>query len=90
MKIISINRKQFEGKVYNIELKSNNNNILNDDLFWIDGETNIKVHNCFPKDVEALYRTSTDQAYDFRLLRGVMDVNEMQKIYFVNKIRRYL
>ncbi len=45
--------------------------------------------SCFPKDVEALYRTSTDQAYDFRLLRGVMDVNEMQKNYFVNKVKKY-
>lgn len=46
--------------------------------------------SCFPKDVEALYRTSTDQAYDFRLLRGVMDVNEAQRLHFVSKIKRIL
>ena len=45
--------------------------------------------SCFPKDVAALYRTSTDQAYDFKLLRGVMEVNERQRFYFVNKIREY-
>lgn len=45
--------------------------------------------SCFPKDVAALYKTSSNQAYDFRLLRGVMEVNEMQKNYFVSKIVRY-
>lgn len=45
--------------------------------------------SCFPKDVEALYKTSTDQAYDFKLLRGVMEVNSMQKDHFVQKITRY-
>ncbi|MFC1700093.1 UDP-glucose dehydrogenase family protein [Patescibacteria group bacterium] len=45
--------------------------------------------SCFPKDVEALYKTSTDQAYDFKLLRGVMEVNSTQKDHFVSKITRY-
>ena len=42
--------------------------------------------SCFPKDVEALYRTSSENFYDFRLLRGVMDANERQKDYFFDKI----
>ncbi|MFA6982156.1 MAG: UDP-glucose/GDP-mannose dehydrogenase family protein [Patescibacteria group bacterium] len=46
--------------------------------------------SCFPKDVAALYRTSTDQAYDFKLLRGVMEVNELQREYFVRNITREL
>ena len=46
--------------------------------------------SCFPKDVAALFRTSTDQAYDFRLLRGVMEVNEKQKYHFVKKITEKL
>ncbi len=45
--------------------------------------------SCFPKDVSALYKTSSDQAYDFKLLRGVMEVNEIQKSYFVSKIVRF-
>ena len=44
--------------------------------------------SCFPKDVAALYRTSTDQAYDFKLLRGVMEVNKLQKKYFLKKITK--
>ena len=43
--------------------------------------------SCFPKDVAALYKTSTDQAYDFKLLRGVMEVNDLQKHNFFKKIR---
>lgn len=46
--------------------------------------------SCFPKDVAALYKTSSDQAYDFKLLRGVMEVNQLQRSYFVKKvIRKY-
>ncbi len=45
--------------------------------------------SCFPKDVAALYKTSTDQAYDFKLLRGVMEVNDRQKGNFVHKIENY-
>ncbi len=42
--------------------------------------------SCFPKDVEALYRTSSENFYDFRLLRGVMDANDRQKHYFMEKV----
>ncbi len=45
--------------------------------------------SCFPKDVAALYKTSTDQAYDFKLLRSVMEVNENQRAYYVDKITDY-
>lgn len=45
--------------------------------------------SCFPKDVAALYKTSNDQDYDFKLLRSVMEVNDHQKEHFVKKIERY-
>ncbi len=45
--------------------------------------------SCFPKDVAAMYKTSTDQAYDFKLLRSVMEVNEGQRDYFMDKIIDY-
>lgn len=35
--------------------------------------------SCFPKDVQALAKTSSDYEYDFRLLNAVMDVNKEQK-----------
>ena len=46
--------------------------------------------SCFPKDVAALYKTSTDQDYDFKLIRSVMEVNELQKDMFFKKITRSL
>jgi len=45
--------------------------------------------SCFPKDVSALYKTSSDQDYDFKLLRGVMEVNERQRDHFLFKISRH-
>lgn len=35
--------------------------------------------SCFPKDVQALAKTSSDYTYDFRLLNAVMEVNQDQK-----------
>ncbi|RJR26407.1 UDP-glucose/GDP-mannose dehydrogenase family protein [candidate division WWE3 bacterium] len=45
--------------------------------------------SCFPKDVAALYKTSTDQAYDFKLLRSVMEVNKLQQVNFVDKVKKH-
>lgn len=44
--------------------------------------------SCFPKDVKALYHTSKENNYDFRILRSVMDVNEFQREKFFDKIRQ--
>jgi UDPglucose 6-dehydrogenase len=35
--------------------------------------------SCFPKDVKAILRFSSDKGYDFRILRAVEDVNASQK-----------
>jgi len=45
--------------------------------------------SCFPKDVQALYRTSQDYNYDFKILNSVMDVNEKQKVTLVDKVKKY-
>jgi UDPglucose 6-dehydrogenase len=45
--------------------------------------------SCFPKDVAALYKTSSDQDYDFNLVRGIMSVNKLQKEYFIRKVTRF-
>lgn len=45
--------------------------------------------SCFPKDVKALAKSSQDAAYDFKILRAVMEVNESQKISLVPKIKAY-
>ena len=35
--------------------------------------------SCFPKDVQALAKSSKDAKYDFKILNAVMDVNDKQK-----------
>lgn len=45
--------------------------------------------SCFPKDVQALHRTSKDFKYDFKLLTSVMEVNEKQKTVIVEKVRQH-
>ena len=45
--------------------------------------------SCFPKDVQALVRSSEDVSYDFKILDAVMDVNERQKLHLVPKINAY-
>jgi UDPglucose 6-dehydrogenase len=45
--------------------------------------------SCFPKDVQALVRSSEEVDYDFRILGAVMEVNEKQKLHLLPKIKRY-
>ncbi|WP_443945937.1 UDP-glucose dehydrogenase family protein [Pedobacter sp. AW1-32] len=45
--------------------------------------------SCFPKDVQALVKSSDDYAYDFQILKSVMEVNEKQKTILVDKVSKY-
>ena len=45
--------------------------------------------SCFPKDVQALEKTSNDFDYDFKILKAVMDVNEDQKIRLIPMVNEY-
>ena len=45
--------------------------------------------SCFPKDVVALLKSSSDQEYDFRILRAVAAVNESQKERLVTKMESH-
>jgi UDPglucose 6-dehydrogenase len=45
--------------------------------------------SCFPKDVQALVKSSHEVKYDFRILNAVMEVNEQQKLHLLPKIRKY-
>lgn len=45
--------------------------------------------SCFPKDVQALAKSSKEVKYDFRILDAVMDVNEKQKLHLMPKIKSY-
>lgn len=45
--------------------------------------------SCFPKDVQALVKSSDAVDYDFRILDAVMEVNEKQKLHLIPKIMAY-
>jgi UDPglucose 6-dehydrogenase len=42
--------------------------------------------SCFPKDVKALVRFAADKKYDFKILKAVNSVNDLQKRVLVKKI----
>lgn len=44
--------------------------------------------SCFPKDVQALYKTANENNYDFKILNSVMDVNAAQKSVLVEKVKK--
>lgn len=45
--------------------------------------------SCFPKDVQALAKSSTEADYNFKILNAVMDVNKSQKTIIVPKIKDF-
>lgn len=45
--------------------------------------------SCFPKDVQALYKTAKEYGYDFRIIDSVMSVNDDQRYVLATKIKEY-
>lgn len=45
--------------------------------------------SCFPKDVQALAKSSSDVKYDFRILAAVMKVNEDQKTILIPRVKDF-
>src|SRR6187549_2659716 len=45
--------------------------------------------SCFPKDVQALAKSSNDAKYSFKILNAVMDVNDSQKTRLIPRITTY-
>ncbi len=45
--------------------------------------------SCFPKDVQALYKTSQENEYSFQILKSVMEVNHIQKLKIADRIVDY-
>jgi len=45
--------------------------------------------SCFPKDVRALVKSSTDVNYEFKILNAVMEVNTIQRGHLIPGIKKY-
>ena len=73
MKIISINKTNYKGKVYNLHLRSND--VENDDLYWIEKTSGIINHNCFPKDINALIYLAKSMGVDMDLMEKAWEIN---------------
>ena len=46
--------------------------------------------SCFPKDVQALVKSSNEVNYDFKILNAVMEVNEKQKLHLMPRSKNIL
>jgi UDP-glucose 6-dehydrogenase len=76
IKINKIEKRKYEGKVYNLELETENTNMQEDDLFWIEQKTGIVTHNCFPKDINSLITTMEKNGIDPLVLKAVWEQNK--------------
>jgi len=45
--------------------------------------------SCFPKDVQALAKSSADADYEFKILKAVMDVNSKQKTRLIPRMKKF-
>ncbi len=45
--------------------------------------------SCFPKDVQALAKTASEFDYDFKILKSVMNVNDVQRTVLAKKIKAF-
>ncbi|MCB0492610.1 MAG: UDP-glucose/GDP-mannose dehydrogenase family protein [Cyclobacteriaceae bacterium] len=45
--------------------------------------------SCFPKDVQALAKSSSDANYDFKILNSVMDVNVSQRVKLMDRVKKH-
>ena len=45
--------------------------------------------SCFPKDVQAMAKMAEEVNYDFKILKSVMEVNQLQKSVLLPKVLKY-
>lgn len=45
--------------------------------------------SCFPKDVQALAKSATEANYDFKILNSVMEVNNIQRVKLLERVRNH-
>jgi UDPglucose 6-dehydrogenase len=76
IKINKISKRHYRGSVYNMELISDSDK---DDLFWIEQNTGIVTHNCFPKDINALIATFYKENVEPILIKASWELNKKIK-----------
>jgi UDPglucose 6-dehydrogenase len=81
VRVVDVERVPYEGWVYSLEVPDAGTFVTTGGLV---------VHNCFPKDVNALKQLAGNSGYHFQLLTAVIEVNELQKRRVVGKLERHL
>ncbi len=79
IKVKSLTKTVYRGKVYSIETG-------NAHLISTGG---ILIHNCFPKDVQALARTAQKTGIETKILDAVEEVNKKQQLVLFEKIKKH-
>jgi UDPglucose 6-dehydrogenase len=79
VKVKSVTKEAYQGQVYSIETG-------NSHLITTGG---ILIHNCFPKDVQALTRTAQQIGVDAQILPAVESVNRQQQQVLFQKIHKH-
>lgn len=72
-KILNISKSKYEGYVYNVELDSKSNI---DDLYWIEQDSGIVCHNCFPKDLKSFVSWAKKHDCSVDMFEATDKVNE--------------
>src|SRR5204863_97441 len=81
VRVVDVERRPYEGWVYSLEVPEAGTFVTTGGLV---------VHNCFPKDTNALKQLASNSGYHFQLLSAVIEVNELQKRRVINKLQKYL
>ena len=81
VRVVDVERLPFDGWVYSLEVP---------DAGTFVATGGLVVHNCFPKDVNALKQLAGNSGYHFQLLTAVIEVNELQKRRVVGKLEKHL
>lgn len=74
IKINSITKKRYKGSVYNLHLSSKD--FDNDDLYWIEQNSGIVSHNCFPKDINAMIGLFEEHGLDAKQMKATWEQNK--------------
>ena len=81
VRVIETRREHYRGPVYSCEVPGSHTVVSSGSL---------TIHNCFPKDVEALKQLAGNSGYHFQLLNSVIEVNELQKRRVLAKLQKHL
>jgi UDPglucose 6-dehydrogenase len=81
IRVAGVERGSYRGPVFSLEVPGAHSFVASGGL---------ALHNCFPKDVQALKQLAGNSGYHFQLLTAVIEVNELQKRRTIGKLQKHL